>query len=196
MKQKIITLAIFISSALWGFSQDIITKTTGEDIQSKVLEITSSEVKYRKYDNLNGPIFTILKNEVLMVRYENGSKDIFNTEKKEAVKEIEKPAEDPFFQGQADATRYYDGYKGAATGTLVASLLSPLVGLIPAVACSSTPPTDENLHYPNAELMKNPNYYNGYVQNAKKIKRGKVWKNWGIAFGINIVAVIILSSGG
>jgi len=132
-----------------------------------------------------------------MVRYENGTKDIFNEEKKiEAISNLSQSNEDLFTQGKLDASKYYKGYKGAGTGTLVTSLISPLVGLIPAIACSSTQPKEDNLNFPNSDLIKKSNYYNGYTQRAKKIKQGKVWKNWGIAFGVNIVAVLLLSSSG
>jgi len=34
--------------------------------------------------------------------------------------------------------------------------------------------------------MKNPDYYKGYTKKAKRIKQGKVWKNWGVGSGVNI----------
>jgi len=197
MKKIIFTVLTSIFTFTLCFSQDIITKKTSEDIQAKVLEVSTTEIKYKKSDNPNGPIFTILKSEVLMVRYENGTKDIFNEEKKiEATSNLSQSNEDLFTQGKLDASKYYKGYKGAGTGTLITSLLSPLVGLIPAIACSSTQPKEANLNYPNSDLIKKSNYYNGYTQRSKKIKQGKVWKNWGIAFGVNIVAVLLLSSSG
>ncbi len=73
----ILTLGLF---SIPIFSQDIITKKTGEDISAKITEVTQTEVKYKKFDNLEGPIFSILKSEVLMIRYANGTKDIFNEE--------------------------------------------------------------------------------------------------------------------
>lgn len=196
MKKLIFTVLTSIFTISICFSQDIITKKTSEDIQAKVLEVTTTEIKYKKFDNQNGPTFTILKSDVLMVRYENGTKDIFNEEKKnETVSTPTQSSGDLFIQGQTDASRYYKGYKGAGTGTLITSLVSPLVGLIPAIACSSTQPKEINLNYPNADLMKKSDYYNGYTQKSKKIKQGKVWTNFGIAFGVNLVAVLILTSG-
>jgi hypothetical protein len=193
MKKIILTTLVSIFTASLCFSQDIITKKSSEDIQAKVLEVTTVEVKYKKFDNQNGPTFTILKSDLLMIRYENGTKDIFTEEKK--IETTSSTSGDLFIQGQSDASRYYKGYKGAGTGTLITSLVSPLVGLIPAIACSSTQPKEINLNYPNADLMKKSDYYNGYTQKSKKIKQGKVWTNWGIAFGVNLVAVLILTSG-
>ena len=58
--------------------QDIITLKDGNDIQAIVQEIGDTDVKYKKYDNLNGPSYTLKKSEIFMIRYANGSKDIFN----------------------------------------------------------------------------------------------------------------------
>lgn len=195
MKKFFLTVLTTIFTLTVCFSQDLITKKSGEDIQAKVLEVTTSEIKYKKSDNLNGPIFSILKSEVLLVRYENGTKDMFVEENwEETISPVSLSIEDSYNQGRLDASKYYDGYKGAGTGTLVVSLISPLVGMVPAIACSSTQPKDINLNYPNSEMMKNFDYYNGYTQKSRKIKQGKVWKNWGIAFGVNLVAVIFLTS--
>ena len=80
---------LFIFIVLLGFTsyaQDIITTKKGEDIKAKVLEITIHEVKYKKVENPDSPIYTLLKSDILMIRYENGSKDIFNEESKETAK--------------------------------------------------------------------------------------------------------------
>lgn len=175
------------------FSQDVLTKKTGDDIKAKVLEVTTTEVKYKKFDNLNGPVFSILKSELLLIRYENGSKDVFNDSKKVEEKVIS--GKDFYQEGQSDANRFYRGYKGAGNTVLATSLLlSPLVGLIPAAICASADPQDENLDYPSSDLMKNSEYANGYRNRAKKIKQKKVWTNLGVAFGINLVLVLALTS--
>lgn len=55
---------------------DLIILNNGDDISVKVVEITQSEIKYKKCDNLNGPIYSITKSEVFTIRYSNGSKEI------------------------------------------------------------------------------------------------------------------------
>lgn len=57
--------------------QDFIITRTGIEITSKVLEITLEEVKYKKFENINGPTYSIGKNEVLIIRYQNGTKSVF-----------------------------------------------------------------------------------------------------------------------
>lgn len=194
MKKIVFSLIASFITFSACYSQDILTKKSGEDIQAKVLEVTSSEVKYKKFDNQNGPTFSILKSDLLMVRYENGTKDLFNEPKK--IESVITTNRDLFKEGQADASRYYKGYRAAGTTVMATSLLlSPLVGLIPAAICASTEPQEENLNYPSSEMMKKPEYAEGYHQKAKKIKQGKVWTNWGVAFGINLALVLALTSG-
>ncbi|GAB3531339.1 hypothetical protein GCM10027443_13370 [Pontibacter brevis] len=182
-------------------AQDVITKKTGESLKAKVLEITLDEVKYKHFERLEGPTYTLAKAEILLIQYEDNTKETFDTEssvQQEQTAIVAAPARlatsaNLYAQGQQDAGVYYDGYKGARTGTLVTSLLSPLVGLIPAIACSSTPPKDKNLDFPSHELMSNPDYRNGYVQRSRKIKSGKVWSYWGVGLGVNLALVLMMA---
>jgi hypothetical protein len=102
------------------------------------------------------------------------------------------PANDSLYLlGERDAVRYYRGYKAAATGTLLASFFIPL-GLIPAIACSSTPPSAKNLGYRDQNLIKNPGYYDGYTDKAYKIKKKKVWQNFTIGTGVMVAYYFII----
>lgn len=94
------------------------------------------------------------------------------TKKNESVSSTQSSG-DLFIQGQKDALRFYKGYKGAGTGTLIAGLVSPLVGLIPAIACSSTEPKEINLNYPNADLMKNQIITTVTLRKQRKLNREK-----------------------
>lgn len=194
MRKIILTAFVSIFSLGLCYSQDIITKKTNEEIKAKVLEVSTTEIKYKKFNAQDDSTFIVLKSDIIKITYENGTKDIFNSENSTNDENtIYQPNTDLYAQGQMDASKYYKGYKAAGSGTLVASLLIPIVGLIPAIACSSTMPSDANLMYPDASLMKKNDYYLGYTEKAKKIKQGKVWMNWGIAFGANLVAVLLLS---
>ncbi|WP_221390066.1 hypothetical protein [Dyadobacter sp. NIV53] len=97
-------------------------------------------------------------------------------------------------KGQIDAERNYKKYKGASVGTLITSLVSPLIGLIPAIACSASTPKIQNLGYPSEELFRQADYHKSYTKKAKKIKQGKVWKNWGIGLGVNLVIILLVGA--
>jgi hypothetical protein len=187
-----ITVFVLLITSNFCVSQDIITKKTGEDIKSKILEVGISEIKFKNFDNQDGPTYSLLKQDILIIRYQNGTKDIFNQDS--ITSQFNTSGSDLFLQGQKDAKKYYKGYQAAGTATLLTSLVfSSVVGLIPAISSSSKEPAESSLDYPNADLMKKAEYYNGYTQKAKKIKQGKVWTNWGVALGINILAIIVVS---
>jgi hypothetical protein len=56
---------------------DKIFKKDNTQIEARVIEITESQVKYRKFSNLEGPIYTINKNELTIVIYSNGESEQF-----------------------------------------------------------------------------------------------------------------------
>ncbi|MDR0811661.1 MAG: hypothetical protein LBN23_05255 [Paludibacter sp.] len=81
MKKVLFFVAMFIMiSAASVYSQDIITLKNGNEIQALVQEIGTEDVKYKKFDNPQGPNYTLKKSEIFIIRYANGDKDVF-TEK-------------------------------------------------------------------------------------------------------------------
>lgn len=76
---KNIYILLFVILPLGNvFSQDIIIDLELNEIKSKIIEITESEIKYKKWENLGGPLYNISKNRVYMIIYENGQRDTFN----------------------------------------------------------------------------------------------------------------------
>jgi hypothetical protein len=165
---------------------------SSENIIVKVIEVGTTEVKYKKQDNLNGPMFSILKSDLLMIKYENGTTDDFSSIKKIEVADFS--ALDASFQGKIDARKFYTGNKNGAIASILALIPISVMNsssqmfnamipsLVFATAASSKKPKDENLNYPNIALMENEDYANSYRKEAKKIKNRKIWK--GILGGI------------
>lgn len=58
-------------------AQDVIVNKDGSTILSKIIEVNSSDIKYKKFSNLDGPTYTINKSDVVSVNYENGDRDDF-----------------------------------------------------------------------------------------------------------------------
>jgi hypothetical protein len=63
---------------------DLITLRDGTDIEAKVIEVGSKVIKYKRCDNLSGPLIVVNIENVFMIKYANGTKEVF---KKEEVKE-------------------------------------------------------------------------------------------------------------
>jgi hypothetical protein len=54
------------------FAQDKIYKLRGPVIIAKVIEIGTDEIKYKLYDNLDGPVYVVDKSSVNRIEYANG----------------------------------------------------------------------------------------------------------------------------
>jgi hypothetical protein len=81
MKRQLFILVLLFLAFSTVHAQDTIYKKTGETISSKIVEVNPSEVKYKKFDFQDGPVYTIEKADLFMIRYQNGLKDLFDTEK-------------------------------------------------------------------------------------------------------------------
>lgn len=76
MKQLLVLLFFLCSTC--AFAQDVIVKKDGSTILSRVLEVNQNEVKYKKFNNLDGPTYSISKSELQSINYKNGAKDTFS----------------------------------------------------------------------------------------------------------------------
>lgn len=82
MKKAIVFATAVLLSCLGGGilnAQDIITLKNGEDLKTRILEVLDGEIKYKRFDNLDGPVFTIRKSEILMITYQNGTRDVMSS---------------------------------------------------------------------------------------------------------------------
>jgi len=77
--KKFFLLIVLPISCIMINAQDVIVKKDGSTIISKVLEINPKDVKYKKFSNLKGPTYTIVKSEIMAINYENGEKESFDT---------------------------------------------------------------------------------------------------------------------
>jgi len=69
---------VIILFPIVSFAQDKIYKTDNTIIEAKVQEVGNVEIRYKKFSNLNGPIYSIKKEDVSMIAYENGEKEVYN----------------------------------------------------------------------------------------------------------------------
>ncbi len=116
--KKFILFIAFLIAILSLNAQDIIIMRDASEVESKVLEIDETNVKYKKWDNPDGPTYTVQRDKILFIRYENGTKEVFNnletpkTENKESVSDNHSIGRNfipkPCFQGYI-YTDYYVG---------------------------------------------------------------------------------------
>lgn len=195
MKKHILTILGLLALNISLFSQDVITKKTGEDINAIVTEVNQADIKYKKFDNQNGPTFSLLKSDVVMIRYANGTKDLFGQKETEQtnvpVAKDNMPKENLARKGRVDSKRHYKGHNSGANWTAATTILfSPILGAVPAAIGCVVEPTDYNLNYPDAELMKNEEYSAAYISEARKTKTRKNLISYGVS---SVVWVVIIS---
>lgn len=76
MKKKAAFLLFLSFSFSLVFAQDIILKKNGDELKAKIQEILPDEIIFRKWENLEGPLYTIPKEDVFIIRYANGLKEV------------------------------------------------------------------------------------------------------------------------
>jgi len=74
---KKLLLLLTMLSILNSYSQDVIILKNGDEIEAKVTDILSKDVKYKRASNLTGPTYTLPIAKIFMIRYQSGDKDVF-----------------------------------------------------------------------------------------------------------------------
>jgi hypothetical protein len=69
--------AIAILFTIPAFAQDKIYKTDGDIIEAKVRTVGTTAINYTRFNNQDGPEYTILKRDVSKIIYQNGITDNF-----------------------------------------------------------------------------------------------------------------------
>ncbi len=81
MNKKHLLLLLLLSLSFGVvMAQDVIVKKDGSTILSKVLEISETEIKYKKWSNQDGPMYSVNKNEVNSINYQNGEVEKYSDE--------------------------------------------------------------------------------------------------------------------
>ena len=78
--RKLLLVVFFVCNFMsMSSAQDIIKLRDGKTVEAKVLEITQTEIKYKKYRNLDGPLYRIGKHEVSTITYAYGEVEEYDT---------------------------------------------------------------------------------------------------------------------
>lgn len=74
---SILALSVLFCTVYTSYSQDVIIRNDKSELKAKVIEITEEALKYKRWEMLDGPLYTIAKKEVFMIVYENGTRETF-----------------------------------------------------------------------------------------------------------------------
>ena len=76
--KRLILFAILFMASYAAKAQDVIVMRNADEVMAKVTSITQDEVTYKRWNNLDGPTYTISKSQIFYIKYENGEKDVMN----------------------------------------------------------------------------------------------------------------------
>jgi len=103
--------------------------------------------------------------------------------------------EDDARDGAMDADRYYQKWGDAKLATCVTTFLTGgIIGLIVAIAASTTMPKEHNLGSPDFRMIRNERYRAAYMKQAKRIKSRKVWGGFALGLGLLVAFIFLLIS--
>ncbi|WP_303309958.1 hypothetical protein [Hymenobacter sp. BT730] len=177
-------------------AQDVILRTSGEEVPAKVVRITPDQVVYMTgTDTLQMPAA-----DVFLIRYANGTKEVLTKQTSTTTALALTPAQAEQL-GRTDARQLFKA-KGAFWGTFAATFVTASAygvgGIATGAAIAATPPRAKNLIPSRPELLQNPDYVRGYQKQAQNKKLGKAAAGFGVGAGAAVVtatvAVLILFS--
>lgn len=192
-------------------AQDTLILNNSTKVIAKILEINPDQIKFKRLDNIDGPLYILNKSSVKYIVYSNGLKEQIESSTNQQTTTIqtqtinlnnevkaqstntneEYGSELTERRGRIDARKYYT-HDGGAIGTGITTFFcSPICGLIPAIAITSNEPKEENLGMPSPN-KKDYRYKVGYKQEASKMKSKRNWVAYGVGSGAFIVGWMIL----
>ncbi len=92
--KRISFLFCFALITMVAAAQDIIITAQAERIEALITEISSTEIRYKKWNYQNGPTFVLSVNELNSIIYGNGDVQLFKPQAKESDEHEEEAKED------------------------------------------------------------------------------------------------------
>ncbi len=82
---KIIAFILFLIVSFSSFSQDTIVLHNNDKILCKIIDISSIDVKFKKFENIDGPDYLESKSNIHQIRFNSGLVETFEKEVKQEI---------------------------------------------------------------------------------------------------------------
>ena len=77
--KKVLLTVCFFAFAIACLAQDIITTRDKKKINAQIIEVSGDYIKFKYYNDLNGPVSMFQKKDVISIRYYDGRIEQFQT---------------------------------------------------------------------------------------------------------------------
>jgi hypothetical protein len=95
MKRILMMTGCFIALTCVCFAQDVIVTKDSRKINAKVTEVNVDDIKYKNFDNQEGPTYTLPKSEIASILYQDGKVETFKTESATAQAAVSSSVQTP-----------------------------------------------------------------------------------------------------
>ena len=79
MKRFLVLVGCFITLTCVCFAQDVIVTRDSRRINALVTQVNVDDVRYKHFDNPNGPTYMLRKSDIVVILYQNGRVETFET---------------------------------------------------------------------------------------------------------------------
>ena len=143
MKKKIFLLLLMVGQFMAGSAKDvkdIIVLNSKGTVEAKILEVTPTEVKYKKQNYLDGPTFIIYKSEINKITYGNGDVESFvQEEEKSVVKESASDIASTSTEANTSTTASANTEVNTEANTTVSTSTNPPIDSVESVSAEEVP---------------------------------------------------------
>ena len=105
--KKIIALFVVFLATIFTFAQDVIVTTDSKKIEAKIVEVSSTQVKYLDFNVQDGPTFVLSTDEISSIIFASGQVKVYehNTQKSVVIQ----PENKSEYLYRTGNTYFYDG---------------------------------------------------------------------------------------
>ena len=79
MRKIYLLLGVCLMAIVELNAQDIIVTKNAERVESKILEVSKSEVRYKKWSDVEGPTFVLPTEDISTIMYQSGEIEVFDS---------------------------------------------------------------------------------------------------------------------
>ena len=99
MKHILEVLFLFVATMLCAQTQnhDLIITNSSERIDAVIIEVTSTEIKYKQADFQTGPTFVLAKSEIASIIYSNGQVQTFQQQPTQNIQQTQTQYQQPIY---------------------------------------------------------------------------------------------------
>jgi len=142
MMKRVLLLAVcFVAFFSACLAQDVIVTKDSKKINAKVLEVNVDNIRYKNFDNEDGPIYTMLKSDVVTILYQNGQVDTFEQAKVTTLAPVklapEMKTKDPILYKEY---RKYERMKNAGNSLIALGIGTTVLGAVYFAASADKTP--------------------------------------------------------